>query len=329
MNRDYPMESTIAIIGGGRWGHVTLSEFVKANSSFTHVVSVCGYNAESIDNLLTKLRQSTDKKLTRCDSVEQLLQQHSVQAAIVVNAPVKHYQTATLLLENDIPILIEKPVVLDTTEAEDLVARARSKGLALVPALNYGYLEYLKNFSKHISKKKQQINSFTIKWADPLGKFRFFQDVKKASGGISFIQEVMPHHWTMIHIIFQAKDIHIVARDSASSEKKHIYKVVADGIPGTIIISEEAPERLRSIDVNYTDQSTISAVFTDEPGIIVDAGQQINACPDWEKLKSPLVQEYEYFISCLGQPIKPNDAAALVESTRFTEDAYNLITALV
>lgn len=322
-------KSTIAIIGGGRWGHVTLSEFVKVKSPFNNIVSVCGYNAESIDNLLTKLETSTDKKLSRCESIDHLLQQHSVQAAIIVNSPVKHYQTAVNLLENDIPLLIEKPVVLDTAEAEDLVARAKNKGLALVPALNYGYLEYLKNFSKHISAKKQQIINFTIKWADPLGKFRFFQDVKKANGGISFIQEVMPHHWTMIHIVLQANDIRIVARDPASSDKNHIYKVVADGIPGTIIINEEAPERLRHIDVNYTDQSTTSAVFTDEPGTIVDAGHQINACPNWKELKSPLVQEYEYFISCLGQAIQPKDATALVESTRFTEAAYNSIVEVV
>ncbi len=318
-------KSTIAIIGGGRWGHVTLSEFIKVTSPFTNIVSVCGHNADSIDSLLAKLSSTTEKKLSRCSSIEELLQQHKLDAAIIVNSPKKHYETAVTLLDNDIPLLIEKPIVLETIEAQDLVDRARSRGIALVPALNYGHLEYLKNFSQVVLPKKDKITGFTFKWTDPPGKFRFFQDVKKASNGISFIQEVMPHHWTMMHVVFAADDIQVIDRENSNSNKKHIYRVTADGIPGTIIINEEAPERLRQIEVEYTDQEVDSIIFTDEPGTITSLGKQTDACPNWTQLKSPLVQEYEYFVTCLGKPISAEDAAGIIESTRFTFAAYSFI----
>lgn len=75
------------------------------------------------------------------DSVEQILESESLDAAVICTPPSTHSKIAEALLHQGVHVLCEKPLAVTVAEAERMVAMANLKGLVLMMASKFRYVE--------------------------------------------------------------------------------------------------------------------------------------------------------------------------------------------
>jgi predicted dehydrogenase len=79
----------------------------------------------------------------RYDSYEALVQDDGIDAVYVATPHPMHFANASLALEHDKPVLVEKAFTMNGQEARDLVALARSKNLFLMEAMWTRFLPHV------------------------------------------------------------------------------------------------------------------------------------------------------------------------------------------
>lgn len=112
----------VAVIGVGSMGRHHAR--VIAESPEAELAAVVD-PAEAADEIAYRHRSH------RIDSVDQLLRDEKPDAAIVAVPTRHHAEIATILLEADIPVLIEKPIAATSDEAAALIALAQQRGVPL------------------------------------------------------------------------------------------------------------------------------------------------------------------------------------------------------
>jgi predicted dehydrogenase len=110
-----------AVIGAGWWGTAAHIPALK-NHPLAELVAVQSQDA-------AKARKTAlDFGATHaCVTVEEVLAVDGLEAVIISSTPNAHYAQARAALERDLHVLIEKPMTIKVSEAEELVALAESK----------------------------------------------------------------------------------------------------------------------------------------------------------------------------------------------------------
>jgi predicted dehydrogenase len=123
----------IAVIGAGWWSTFThipgLQDYPAAD-----LVALCDTNAERLRAAAAHfgiLRTYTD--------VAEMLGHERLDGAIVAVYHAAHYEVACACLEAGLHILIEKPMVLKTAHARDLLERARARGVEIIVGYPWHY----------------------------------------------------------------------------------------------------------------------------------------------------------------------------------------------
>lgn len=318
--RPQSSNQTIAIIGGGRWGRVTLSVLAKMNLAY-HTVMVSRVNHDNVKILLENL-PSTSFSLVH--SVTDLLSQYEIKAAIVVNSAREHFETALQLIHQGIHVLVEKPIVLSMHEMNILDKAACKNGVIVVPGLCYFFCSYLENFSKLIHKGRIP-HSFKLEWADACGEVRY-QETKSHDGSINIIQDVIPHVWTILATVFRKAVVNVDFCDYNSLNDYAKLFVTIENIHGEIILSRNAFERKRILTVNFLQGSNAAIDFTAEPGVIMERGRGIPGDRDWELRESPLTRQINYFLSRIDEKrSNRKDIEACYHSIKMSEAASSFL----
>jgi predicted dehydrogenase len=121
----------IGIIGYGYWGPNLTRNFNEIPSA--DLVAIADLNEE-------RLKQATSKYpqvIAKGDYHE--LFNLGLDAVIVSTPPASHYRIAKECLENNLHVLVEKPLTLNSEEGEELVKLANDKGLTLMVGHTFRY----------------------------------------------------------------------------------------------------------------------------------------------------------------------------------------------
>lgn len=287
--------SVLAIIGGSRWGLVILSILAKIDHPFDSLVIVSSANATEVKSKILALG-NTSKPIYLVETMDELLANHLVRAAVVVNAARQHFETARRLIQQGIHVLIEKPIVLSLSQMQTLIADALKYQVCIVPGLNYRFCSYIKNFSTAMFSKGTPTN-FIFNWFDTNTEMRYGQ-MKRHDSSISVVQDVMPHIWTILTVIFQDQSIEI--HDCSNLGDKTILHLSIKNINGIVTLSRAQPKRERYLELQF-DQGPLILDFSTEPGVIVDNNKSFSADPIWDQRPTPLTQQLSYFFSLLEQ----------------------------
>jgi predicted dehydrogenase len=313
---------TIAVIGGGRWGHVTLKELASIDLPYENIVFVTRHNSASMQDLANKLKASDKPNIVHCYNLDDLLANYNVAAAIVVNNAEQHFVSAMRLIENNIDILIEKPIVLNIEDANTLLTAATRNKVVIIPGLNYSYLSFLQTFRKLLIGSGKRPKSFALEWGDQAGVFKYFSEMQTFSKNTTLADDEMSHIWAILNTVFDVVDIEINSCSIQKSGKYVDYMITCGNISGNVILDGAAPQRKRVLEIILEDSESISIDFTHEPGEINYKNEFFNADPDWGTRKRPLIQEYEYFLSqCGKRVISEKDITAILKSVALTEQA--------
>lgn len=319
-------KQSLAVIGGGRWGRIIVSILATMDLAFDQVVIVTNINAENMQRLIRLLPSKASTPFTIVPSLNNLLTEHNVKAAIIVNDARQHFSTAARLLVSRIPTLIEKPLALSKTQAQTLLSNSINSGVCLLPGLQYRFCSYIHDFASHIKRFCKKPRSFSVIWSDQANEIRY-GETKTYDSSIDVAQDVMPHIWSILFTIFQQTAI--LFNSCQISNKGHYanFSITMDGIiPGHIVLERDATQRQRLIVIKFDKKNTLSMDFSTEPGSIFLNGKIISTNSEWDITQRPLIRQLNYFFSHMHDgATSAEDIHACLESVSFCEEASALL----
>ncbi len=115
----------VAVVGAGEWGKNHVRTFSQLRGA--HLVSVCDLAEARLANV--RAQYPGVGTTTRYDEV---VQDGSVEAVVIASFASQHFTQARQALHAKKHVLVEKPMTLDATEAEELVHLAASVGRCLM-----------------------------------------------------------------------------------------------------------------------------------------------------------------------------------------------------
>ena len=172
----------IGVVGIGYWGSKVTREYLSLVEDRTiDSISLCDVN---------KGRLGLFKGVKTFTSLEEFLR--NVDAVHICTNNHTHYQIAKKALENDVHVLVEKPMTVSSSDAYHLVELASEKGLIL-------QVGHIFRFANVIRKTKELLDNeffgkiyyFTLKWTT------LMQPIK----GVDIIWDLLPHPLDIIHFL--------------------------------------------------------------------------------------------------------------------------------
>ena len=318
-------ESVLAVVGGGRWGRVIVSVLSQMEIPFDAIIVVSKVSSENIIQYIKKQQSEARLPIKIVSTLDELLMHYSVKGAIVANAANQHFETASILIDYGINVLIEKPLVLSLDHAHILLKKAVKNGVTIVPGLQYRFCSYIQNFAEALQRLETIPRSFIIDWSDQIGEVRY-GELKAYDRTINVAQDVMPHVWSILSTIFCETDISIISSKTARDGQYASFTVkMKDGLLGDVNLERDAEQRRRRICVQYDSGACLSMDFTSEPGIVFWNNQIIFTNPDWPNETKPLKCQLQYFISTIKNGMKDSDIQACLESVSFSTRASSMI----
>src|SRR3972149_6069104 len=115
----------IAVVGAGAWGknHIRVfSELPKVRLKY-----ICDSDPSKLSSMLKAYPQS---KLT--DNLKPILQDPEVRGVVVASSAVSHYPLSKEILFADKDVLIEKPMALNSKDAEEILQISEKRGRRLM-----------------------------------------------------------------------------------------------------------------------------------------------------------------------------------------------------
>jgi UDP-2-acetamido-3-amino-2,3-dideoxy-glucuronate N-acetyltransferase len=153
---DYSGRIKLAVIGAGRWGfnHVkTASEILNPAD-----IVVCDSSSKSIKKVL-----DFNPSIATIENVDDIIKDKNINAVIIASPAETHYAIAKRILESGKNVLVEKPITLHSSEAEELLSISSNLNLKLMVGHILLYhpavIEMKKGIEKGIIGKLQYIYS--------------------------------------------------------------------------------------------------------------------------------------------------------------------------
>lgn len=201
----------IALVGLGNMGRLHLNNIIKLNSNkFCILNCICDKNKTLTDKI------SNEIKVKGYYDVKSMIEDNKFDVAIIATTSSEHFKIAKLLIENNKPVLIEKPVVVSSYEAEELYKISKEKGVLISP----GYTEVYNSVTTGIKNYLKDYMCFNY-----IDFYRIGQKSKKNDEkDIDVIQDLMTHDLAVLLEIIDLKTIkNIYGNLSSYNDKSKTY----------------------------------------------------------------------------------------------------------
>ncbi len=121
----------VGAIGYGYWGPNLVRNFVENPSSEVVIV------ADLKNERLAKIKATYPQVMVTNDYHE--IFDQGLDAVVIATPPMTHYSLAKECLEHGLHVLVEKPLTLDSHQAEELIAISKKNGLVLMVGHTFEY----------------------------------------------------------------------------------------------------------------------------------------------------------------------------------------------
>ncbi|MHA1293070.1 MAG: Gfo/Idh/MocA family protein [Promethearchaeota archaeon] len=135
----------IAIVGAGYWGknHVRNYKSLLVEGKIDYL-KICDTN----ENRAKEIAESYG--LDYCTNNEDILNDERITAVVIVTPSATHYDLAKLFLENKKDVFVEKPLTLNSNQANELVNIAKNQNKILMVGHLFRYHPAIKDIKKRI-----------------------------------------------------------------------------------------------------------------------------------------------------------------------------------
>ena len=192
------IKNNIIVIGGGRWAKIILIELISHFENIDKIILITG-NKKIIEELPSNIFK---KKLYLKNNLNKI-NLKKITHAIVVNKNKDHFLTSKKIIENNINVLVEKPLVSKIKEYEKLKKLSQKKKKFIHVSTPFFFAYYFFYIKKFIATNKPEL---FFEWHDPK-KDKRHGFLKKYDKSITYLEDTTYHIYGILNCIFGKKKI--------------------------------------------------------------------------------------------------------------------------
>jgi predicted dehydrogenase len=312
----------ISIVGGGRWARVTV-DVLHEILPISTLLSI--HSPRNADAMRVWAESRFGKRSFEISSALPVFSNTSQDALIVVNAARDHEAVAKLGIEAGIPVLIEKPLALNSASVNRLIDLAASCGAPLAAGHALRFARYVENFASAVAATGRLV-SIRVRWCDARSEQRY-GELKTYDSSIPVFVDCLPHVLSLISALIPVEEIALAKIQARHGGSEVEIKVRASGIPVEIVLARNSIHRQRWIEVVLGDGSKMTLNFQQEPGLISDPVKSFVADSLWNTAQRPLASMLSSFVgglcsSCWDARLSPGLALKAAELVDCVEPRY-------
>ena len=297
---------TIGLVGAGYWG----KNLVRVFSELGVLKTIC-----DLDKKVLGERKKEHPNLKTTTDFSEILKDKEIKGVVIATPAATHYQLAKKALEGGKDVLVEKPLVLNVKEGNELVKLAQKKKLILMVGHQYFYNPAILKIKELI--KKGELGEIEYIFSRRV-KFGIFRKVENVFWSFA------PHDIsTIIDILGMPKEVIAVGK---SYLQKNIQDFVLSSFKfnnnkaGHIFTSWLSPVKEQKITIIGSKKML---VLNDADKILTLHPYQIernkNLAPKAKNIgekvikfssKEPLKEEAKHFLDCIKKRKKPETDGA-------------------
>lgn len=305
----------VGVIGYGYWGPNLTRNFQELPSA--ELVAVADLNEERRKQALTKYAQ-----ITVTDSYNELFAL-GLDAVIISTPPSSHFTIAKDCLLHNLHVLVEKPLTLNSRDAEELIKLAESRGLVLMVGHTFEYNSAVQALKKYVESGE-------------LGDIYYIDAARLNLGlfqsGSNVLWDLAPHDISVLLYLLRKTPISVSAQ-GRPCVFKGIYDVVylslifPDNITAYVHISWLDPCKVRRLTVVGSNKMAVFNDLENEQKIkIYDKGVSTPIYTNGSfgefqcsyrsgditiphiRSAEPLREECQHFIDCIVNHTEPSSS---------------------
>jgi predicted dehydrogenase len=297
----------VLVIGCGDWGRNYVRIFHELPEA--RVVAVCD---ESLDRLGAIAAEFPDVKLI--DRLEVGLTLPDVDCAVVATPATTHFGITAQCLEADLPVLVEKPMTTNSTEAVQLTALAASRDVPLMVGHTFVY-------NAAVRKVKQYLDAGTL--GDVYYMYARRTGLGPIRTDVNALWDLASHDVSIFNYLLGTEPewVSAIGTSVLGNEREDVGFVSA-GYPGGIVahihVSWADPNKTRELvvvgsdkQVVFNDLNTLERVRVFSKGVTIVApespsyGEFMFQLRDGDivspliEVSEPLKNECSHFVECV------------------------------
>jgi predicted dehydrogenase len=184
----------IGIIGCGYWGPNLIRNFVEIPGS--EVVAVSDLREARLAHIKCRF-----PSVMVTQDYESLFHM-GLDGVVIATPPTSHYLLARECLLHDLPVMVEKPLALNSADCIDLIRLARLKGLALMVGHTFEYHPAVRTLRRIVQSGE-------------LGQVYYINSVRVNLGlfqrDLNVVWDLAPHDLSMILFVLEQEPISVGA----------------------------------------------------------------------------------------------------------------------
>ncbi len=230
-------EVKVGVIGSGYWGPNLIRNFVSLPES--HLVGVADLRQERLAHI-----KSTYPTVHVTDDYWEMFSM-DLDAVVVATPPTTHFSIARDCLQHGLHVLVEKPLALNSRDAEELIEIAERKGLTLMVGHTFEYNPAVRELRRIIRSGE-------------LGKIHYVDAVRVNLGlfqpDLNVVWDLAPHDISILHYILDMEPLKVSAQGAECVvEGKHDIAYLnlefEDNVLAHVRVSWLDPSKVRRITV--------------------------------------------------------------------------------
>jgi len=115
-----------ALIGCGR---IAVNHIKAALNNKLNIIAVCDILPEAMETLLAKHGLEKDTSIKRYTDYKTMLAENEIELASIATESGIHAEIALHCIDNGVHVIIEKPMAMNMTDAEEIIRRSEEKGV--------------------------------------------------------------------------------------------------------------------------------------------------------------------------------------------------------
>ena len=115
-----------ALIGCGR---IATNHMKAAINNNLEISAVCDIICDKMDELLAKHGRENEKSIRKYDDYKEMIEDVNPELVSIATESGKHAEIALYCIDNGINVIIEKPMAMSMSDADEIIRRSEEKGV--------------------------------------------------------------------------------------------------------------------------------------------------------------------------------------------------------
>jgi len=326
----------IGVVGCGYWGINYVRVFGElADSIVTHV---CDQRQERLQLAKQRFHPGPIGRgcgWKACNSVEEMLDEHKLDAVVVATPATAHYEVTKKCLEHGKHVLVEKPITTSSSEAAELASLAQTQNLILMVGHTFVFNAGVRAIKRYLDSKALGNIYYLHATRTNLGPIR---------SDVNAIWDLAPHDVSIFDYLLGGEPNWVSAvggrvLGNCREDVGFITLGYPGGIVGNIHVSWADPNKVREVVVvgsemrivfNDMDAQERVRVFnkgvtlippeTDGVGEFHFRLHDGDIISPWVESSEPLKNQAAHFLTCIREQTAPiSDGAFALRVVRVME----------